>query len=424
MTTYGQIFYSKETFFGGELGDTDISLTAGLISAIYNMTTETQQQKITELELENDRSVFRELPGEKLFIITVDKRMDTDDADDMLDELASKFNEQYGDMVMDGMILNDFEPTVDAVVDERLWYSTAAKGVGIADIIGFLAILASFYFYPWWLLAGQENIIEPLKRSLGAGFVSIIITSLTMLGLTFGPVVILFLIGKISNINLIFRFGWEFIRRPTRGGYAEQIPNWFLVFPLAMAVAIFPIVINGKGVQYALTIQPWITSIETSIVNQNGDTLLWEAVGWFLISYVLSWFIIFPLIIGIVTGDLSWRWFKSSITIIGYSMIIHLPTHIMGGVIWHDIIGINLNDPVEFALATSSLSYIFISRLPINLFLFGYFYYLATGLNQLVTKNKDRFPIALVVGFFALIGIQNLFEYIIFKSGILYPPIL
>ena len=56
MTTYGQIFFSKEDFFGAQKSETDISLTAGLISAIYNMTTETQQQKITELELEDDRS--------------------------------------------------------------------------------------------------------------------------------------------------------------------------------------------------------------------------------------------------------------------------------------------------------------------------------------------------------------------------------
>ena len=70
MTTYGSIFYSKETFFDYEGSGSDISLTAGLISAVYNLTQETQQQKIEELDLEDSKSIFKELPGEKLFIIT------------------------------------------------------------------------------------------------------------------------------------------------------------------------------------------------------------------------------------------------------------------------------------------------------------------------------------------------------------------
>ena len=111
--------FSKEDFFGAQKSETDISLTAGLISAIYNMTTETQQQKITELELEDDRSVFRELPGEKLFVITVDKRMDNSDADELLEDLSDAFMNKYGDSIVEGMILNDFEPVVDEIVNEK-----------------------------------------------------------------------------------------------------------------------------------------------------------------------------------------------------------------------------------------------------------------------------------------------------------------
>jgi len=422
MTTYGQIYYAKEDFFGQAGGETDISLTSGLISAIYNMTTETQQQKITELELENDRSVFRELPGEKLFIITVDKRMDTSDADDMLDDLATRFNDQYGDMVMDGMILNDFEPTVDEVVEERLWYSTVPQSLNFIDIIGFLAMFAAFIYYPILLLNGQKTIIAPLQEAATQGINSVIIESIILGAAILTPLLIVMTLARYSNIEYLFRFAVEFIRRPTRGGYAEQLPSWFLLFPIAIMGAIAAIVQSGRGIQYALTIQPWLEFYEERVVSiQNPDqTLLWQGVHIFLFFYFLTWFVIFPLIIGLITGDVSKRWLKSSSTIIGYSSIVHLPAHIIAGTIYHELVGFHPEQPALFSVEARSLEYIFIVLLPTNLFLFMYFFYLATGLNQLVTKNKERFPIALVIGFFIIIGLQNVIIYLLFRSGMFY----
>ena len=118
------------------------------------------------------------------------------------------------------------------------------------------------------------------------------------------------------------------------------------------------------------------------VVNREGESLLWEGVYIFLVFYTISWFVIFPLIIGAITGDVSKRWLKSSITIIGYSTIIHLPTHIMGGVVYHELVGFNPENGGLFGSQVTTLEYLFVVTLPVNLFLFLYFYYLATGLNQ------------------------------------------
>ncbi len=422
MTTYGQIFFSKEDFFNNEKSETDISLTAGLISAIYNMTTETQQQKITELELEDDRSVFKELPGEKLFVITVDKRMDNSDADDLLDELAEAFKKKYGDEIVDGMILNDFEPVADEIVSRKIWYNTISKKLSLKDIFGSIALIFGFIFYPMWFLEAENNIINPLKNSLIDGFGGFLMMALLIGILTCVPFIVIFYFSKNTKVGLLFKFGYEYLRRPTRGGYAEQLPIWFLIFPIGIIITISSIVRYGRGLQYALTVQLWPELYESLVLNSQGESLLWEGVFIFLIFYSVSWFIIFPTLIGLITGDLSKRWYTSSITIMGYSSIIHIPTHILGGVFYHKLMGYSVDDLGIFNLEVSSLEYLFEVTLPINLFLFLYFYYLATGLNQLITKNRKRYPIALVLSFFAVLGLQNLMMYLLFRTD-LYGPL-
>ena len=421
MTTYGQIFFSKEDFFGAQKSDTDISLTAGLISAIYNMTTETQQQKITELELEDDRSVFRELPGEKLFVITVDKRMDNSDADELLKDLSDAFMNKYGDSIVEGMILNDFEPVVDEIVNEKIWYNSIDKKLKIWDIITYLILIFNVIFYPSWLLEAEQNIVSPILGALEGSVIDIIAQGLIVGLLTTLPLISLIYFNKKSNSSLIFKFGKEFLRRPTRGGYAEQLPIWFLVLPFAIILSVFSIVRFGRGLQYALTVQLWPELYESLVLNSQGESLLWEGVFIFLFFYAITWFFIFPLIIGLVTGDMSKRWFKSSSLLIGYSMIIHLPTHILGGVFYQELMGYSPNDLGLWSLEVTGLEYLFEVLLPINLFLFIYFYYLATGLNQLITKNKRRYPIALVISFFGVLGIQNLIMYILFRTDIYGP---
>ena len=34
---------------------------------------------------------------------------------------------KYGDSIVEGMILNDFEPVVDEIVNEKIWYNSIDK---------------------------------------------------------------------------------------------------------------------------------------------------------------------------------------------------------------------------------------------------------------------------------------------------------
>ena len=423
MTTYGQIFYSKEAFFGAVAGDTDISLTAGLISAIYNMTAETQQQRITELELENLRSVFKELPGEKLFIITVDKRMDTDDADDMLADLSTRFVDQYGDRAVDGMILNDFEPTVNEVVDRRLWYNIAPRKPKLLDLLPFLAVLFCSFFYPKWLLQGETTIIHPLQVAYQDGFFPMLLKALIIGVETIGPIVVtMFLLKAFPNFQLIFKFIGEFLRRPTRGGYAEVLPWWFLSIPLITSLAFISVVRFGRGLQYALTAQAFIDSLDVDIVNINHQGIFWYYGITYLIIYLITWFIIFPFLVGLITDQLSRQWFKSSMILISIAFIPFLISHIIAGVRYQNWVNFHPGD-FTYGQESTGLRFLFMVTLPINLFLFLFIFVLGVGMSQLVKKNRDRYPIGFGISIFFTFALQNILFFLLFNSGILLRPL-
>ncbi|MCH8908978.1 MAG: hypothetical protein IH840_17995, partial [Candidatus Heimdallarchaeota archaeon] len=338
MTTYGQIFYSKQTFLGAEAGDEDISLTAGLISAIYSMTSETQQQKITELELEDLRLVFRELPGEKLFIITVDKRMDIADADDLLGVMVEAFNKKYGDDIMDGLILNDFEPVADEIVADKLWYATTEKSIKPVDIGASILLFLTFLFYPTWLLSGDDWIINPIKESLNDGLFQLIVTSIVIGLMTAVPITLLiYILSRISKISQTFRFASEFLRRPTRGGYAEVLPSWFLIFPIAMCLLFGAVIYSGRGLQYGLTAQTFSPGLDNALTNEGnpeifGIKIFWLYVFSYLVFYLATWFIFMPVLLGFITQNFNWTFIKSSWIIIGISMVGFIPAQIIAGI--------------------------------------------------------------------------------------------
>jgi hypothetical protein len=417
MTTYGQIFFSKENFFGAKTGDTDISLTAGLISAIYSMTAETQQQKITELELEDVRNVFNELPGEKLFIITVDKRMDISDADDMLAEMSDRFLAKYGDITMDGMILSDFEPEVDDIVADRLWYNTVQAKPNPPDYLIFLFLLASMIWYPLWLLDGQKRIIDPLNEAYDNSFLELIGMSILFGIILTGPILLAIqILKRYPTLQQPFKYTYEFLRRPTRGGYAEMLPAWFIVFPIFSMGLFFSIVRYGRGIQYGLKAQPFAKEFD-KVIEQNGVFVFWRYVYLFVVLYVLTWYIILPGIVGLLTGELNWRFIKSSWILIGMSFIALLPAHIMAGLIFQENVGFHPGDPSRAADEGTGLPFLFKVTIPINLSLFIFIFLLGVGMAQLITKHKSRYPLGFGMGLFITMSIQNFIFYLIFNSG-------
>lgn len=422
MTTYGQIFYSKEAFFDAQTGDTDISLTAGLISAIYSMTTETQKQKITELELENDRSVFNELPGEKLFIITVDKRMDASDADDMLADMSKRFMEKYGEIQMDGLILSDFEPIADEIVEDRLWYNTVPPKPNKADFLVFLFLLATMIWYPYWLLDGENLIIDRLKEAYDDGFGFLILYSILFgVVLTVPITVSVLLLKRYKNLSLPFRYASEFLRRPTRGGYSEVLPSWFLFFPILISAMFVTTVRYARGIQYGLSIQPIGYAFDGVIQYEGRDPLIpyfWQYVFGFLFFYLLTWYILLPVIVGLFTGDLSLQFLKSSAIIISMAMIVLLPAQIMAGLHFQHAMGFHPDDPALGGGEATTLEYLFTVIVLVNLSLFTYIFMIGVGLSQLVAKNKSRFPIGFGLGLFITMAIQNFIFYLVFNSDL------
>ncbi len=416
MTTYGSIFYSKETFFDYEGTGSDISLTAGLISAVYNLTQETQKQKIEELDLEDSKSLFKELPGEKLFIITVDKRMDYGDAHDMLDKLSEGFIDKYGDIEMDGLILSDFEPVADEIVEDQLWHNTTVNKIGLMDYLTILMIAFSMAFYPFWLLKGEVNIVNPLEAAYDNGIGNLILNALLIGAITVLPVALsIFMMRRYTNPKLIFRYIFEFLTRPTRGSYAEGLPRWFVAIPFLSGLLFISVIYYGRGIQYSLK----IITIGQRLLRwktDSGMNIFDIYMAYFLFFFFLTWYIFFPSLIGLLTGNFSKKWLKSSSIVIGSSIFVYVPAQFLSGYIYSVAMNFHPNDSVLFSIEADSLTYLFVVILPTNLFLFLFIYFLGIGMNQLVRSNREKFPIAFGISLFLTMALQQVIFWFFFKS--------
>lgn len=425
QTTYGQIFFSKETFFGAEAGDSDISLTAGLISAIYSMTEETQKQKITEIELEETKSVFKELPGDRLFILTVEKRMDNNDANELLADIIDGFFDKYGDIQPDGMILNDFEGPVDEIVAKRLWYNTTPPRLKVLEYLALLTILFSVIWYPYWLLNAKTTIMDPIFNGLNEGFFGFVLAAFLVLLGTVTPLAVnLFLLSKFPTLKLPFRFFKEFFKRPTRGGYADMLPNWFLVIPFMLVAGLTSLMIFGKGFIYAFQVQKFNNRFVTArpIHNSEGELLyqlFWRYLALYLFIYFLIWFVLFPVIVGIVTGNLNKNFLKSGMIVTSLASVALLPGHLLAGVVVAEILGYTPDNAALWASDTNSLDFILLITAPINLFIWGMIFYLGMGINPLVRSNRGRFILGFGGALFIVFQLLDLFWWLIFESGLL-----
>ncbi len=122
MTTYGTVLFSREYT---QAGGPDVVLTSGLFSAIYAMAEETQKEKISEMEMEQSKIYFKLREHDVLIIINADRRMDEDDVYDILEKIGDSFFKNYGPSDFTGELLNDFAPTCDQILLNKLWYATS-----------------------------------------------------------------------------------------------------------------------------------------------------------------------------------------------------------------------------------------------------------------------------------------------------------
>ncbi len=418
MTTYGQIFFSK--VFGEVDKETDISLTAGLISAVYQMTAETEGEKIEMLNLEKVRTHFKEDVEEKLFIISLDKSMDEGDSRELLNEIILSFAEKYGDVQVDGMILSDFEPVVDEIIEKKMWYEHAPSRLGIMDVIAYLILLFSVYWYPMLLLDGEARITMPILRALQQDSTTFVLTLGSLALQLLAPFIVTYIFVKKSNIKLMIRFMKEFLTRPSRGGYTTMLPNWFLGIPIITATFAFSAMRWGRGIYYSLNAQTLTKALEATKVDQEGNFILWIYMNYYLVLDLLSWFVLFPFIVGLLTRNLNWQFMKSMSINTSISMIVLIPAFILSGEVYQKAIGFHPDKADLYPVETRSLGFLLQVAIPIVTFLLIFAYYVSIGSEPLVKRNKKLYRLALPVGILLAWTFQQVtFWYMFFTDAFL-----
>ncbi len=419
MTTYGSIFFSKQ-FTIKEQG-TDISLTAGLISAVYSMTTETEGEKIENLDLQNVRTIFKEREGDVLFILTLDKRMDEGDAQDLLSEFMTRFKKKYGKVEIDGRVLSDFEPIVDEVVEEKLWYNNVPEKPALASTtLAFLSLFFAFFWYPMLFLAsfGNFNIKDNLLYALSLGILPFIQLLLTYsLFIVIPGLLIYFFIKRSEEVKSTLRFVSEYISRPTRGAYSEILPWWFTLFAIGPVILNFTVVIYGRGFFYFLNYNTLSEgSIQANEANA-GYFEFWASLYILVFNIVFSWLVLQPLIIGLMTDNLTKNFMNSSILLSGISLIFYSFGQFFAGTVYQELVGFS---PQYEALAkkeATTFKFFFLVSLPVFLVFFIIVFMNGIGFSKLIKRNQNRYPIAYAVSVFIVLMYQLFWFMFIFLSG-------
>ena len=415
MTTYGQIFFSK--VFGEVDKETDISLTAGLISAVYQMTAETEGEKIEMLNLEKVRTHFKEDVEDKLFIISLDKAMDEGDSRELLNEIMVSFADKYGDVQVDGMILSDFEPVVDEIVENKLWYLHVPTRPSFKDIIPFLALLFSVYWYPMLLLDGEEWITMPILASLQKDVTTLAISLVVISSELLIPFILTYILVKKSNVKYLIRYMREFLSRPSRGGYSSMLPSWFLGIPVIVGVFALSVMRWGRGIYYSLSAQTVTKALESTVVDSSGNFVLWSYMNIFLIFDLLTWLTVFPLVVGLLTRNNNWLYFRSMLINTSISLVTFIPSFVFSGEIYQSAIGFHPDNAELYPVEARSLEFILQVSIPIIALLLIFAYYISIGSEPLIKRNKRIYKLGLPLGILLSLAFQQVIFWLMFLSG-------
>ncbi|UJG43199.1 MAG: hypothetical protein K9W46_12605 [Candidatus Heimdallarchaeum endolithica] len=415
LTTYGQIFYSQE--FGTE-ETVDVALTGGLMSAIYSMATETQRENITEFEMMTSRIKFREEENDLLFVLTVDKRMDEKDVEDLLDMISKRFFEKYGELRVDGLILSDFEEDVTEIINNKLWYlETSKRKFKFFDYLALIVTSVILGWYIYLIFNIPSFVWTPLLKKL-AQPVDFVLYLLILMASFSLPGLALYFILKFSNIKDIFRFSKDYLTRPTRASYAELLPNYFLLSIVISYVLYFSFMVFSKAYFSEITAFPMYPgallgsdySQPFSFYNMSssdiGDQVLVGSFTWF------SWVFLCPLIYSLILGEKEkWKLLRNSIFIASIAITALLGCLVVGGVIYLQAVGFHPTNPVLFADDVSSLLYQFVARFPLNIFFYGFLLFLGVGINRVTPpKTKVSSLLAIWVSIYLTLIIQRLFS--------------
>ncbi len=416
LTTYGQIFYSQE--FGTE-ETVDVALTGGLMSAIYSMASETQRENITEFEMLTSRIKFREAKDDLLFVLTVDKRMDVKDVDDLLDQISKRFFEKYGEIRVDGLILSDFEEDVTEIINKKLWYlETPKRKFRFFDIVSLLLVSVIIGWYTYLTFNIPSFVWQPLLKRI-TSTTDFILYLLILIGAFSLPGILMYFLLKYSNVKDLFRFSKDYLTRPTRASYAELLPNYFLYTVFLSYVIYFSFMVFAKAYFSEITAFPLYPgavlgskfahpfSFTNLTASDIGDQVLIGSFTWF--SWVILCPIIYALIIG-GKGKEKWAVLRNSIFIASIAITVLLGCLVVGGVIYLESVGFHPTNPILFAQDVDKLLYQFVARFPLNIFFYGFLLFLGIGINRVTPpETKVSSLLGIWVSIYLTLIIQRVF---------------
>ncbi len=424
LTTYGQIFYSQE--FEETEQTVDVALTGGLMSAIYSMTSETQKENISEFELVTSRIIFQEEEQDLLFVLTVDKRMDIKDTNEILKAISKRFFEKYGELRIDGLILTDFEKDACEIIYKKLWYlTTHERKFRVWDYLATIFVTLALCWYSLLLFGSPPILGMPefgiktfvwesllLKISDPGAFVLQLLFLVAVIAI---PAIGIYLLFKFTYVKDIFRFPRDYLARPSRASYSELLPNYFLFTILVSFLVYVSFMAFGGGFFSELTVYPLypgglysnlaepldFTDIFASDV---GDQFLIGTISWF------TWVFVFPLIYSLLLGEKKWlKVYRNSVLIASITIFILIICYIFAGVKYLEAVGFHPTDPATFRTEQQMLTFQLLSTIPLNIFFYGFLLFLGIGVSK-VAPSKTRIPsvIALGIGIYATLILQRL----------------
>jgi len=434
LTTYGQIFYSQE-FEERQEDAVDVALTGGLMSAIYSMASETQREKISEFELVTSRIIFQEEENDLLFVLAVDKRMDIKDTEDLLNLIAKRFYEKYGERRIDGIVLDEFEADATEIIYKKLWYlDTQKRKFRIWDYLATLFVALTLSWYSLLIFGSppfmgmsafdiRTFIWDELLGSLSSP-VAMFLNILYLIAVIAIPAIAIYLLFKFTYVKDTFRFAKDYLMRPTRASYSELLPNYFLINILTSFIVYVSFMLFAGGFFSELTVYPLIpgglisgldeefnfTNFSTSDV---GDQMLLGIIAWF------TWVFIFPLIYSLLLGEKKvGKIYRNAVFISSIAIFLLIVCYIFGGSKYLEAIGYNPGS-AAFGAEQLQIKYQLIASIPLNIFFYGFLLFLGIGVNR-VTPSKTRIPSIFAVGvaIYSTLIIQRLVFFL------LYPPVI
>lgn len=417
LTTYGQIFFSQE--FGEAEETVDVALTGGLMSAIYSMATETQREKISEFEMVTSRIIFKEEKNELLFVLTVDKRMDNKDADDLLNMIAKRFFNRYGyELQMDGLILSEFEEDVTQVINQKLWYlETDKEKFTWYDHLSVFCVSAILFWYIHLLFNITNFIWVPLITRLHTPL-SFLLYLLMLTASISGPGIILYWLFKKTKVDYIFRFSREYLMRPTRASYSELLPNYFLYTIFISYILYFAFMMSAGAYFSEITafrlFPGGLLGKEESFTGFNwdesdmGDQYLIGSFTWF------SWVFLFPLIYSSILGEKDKQErrnvFRNAMFISSIAIALIFGCLVVGGTHYQQMVGFNPTDLTQYAYEAETVAHQFLVRFPLNIFFYGFLLFLGIGIARVSpSKTKVNSLIGIWVSIYLTLMLQRLF---------------